>query len=50
MLTTTQLCLQDLLSSSKVNVTGLFPDDFVESPSLFKRKGWYYLTYAGQPP
>ena len=36
----------DLLTSTKVNVTGLFPDDFVESPSLFKRKGIYYLTYG----
>lgn len=32
--------------TSYVNVTGWFPDDFVESPSLFKRKGWYYLTCA----
>lgn len=30
----------------KVNVTGFFPDDYVESPSLFKRKGLYYLTYG----
>jgi hypothetical protein len=30
--------------TSYANVTGFFPDDFVESPSLFKRKGWYYLT------
>jgi hypothetical protein len=36
----------DLLSSTTVNVTGLFPDDYVESPSLFKRKGTYYLTYG----
>lgn len=36
----------DLLGTSEVNVTGFFPDDFVESPSLFKRKGWYYLTYG----
>ena len=26
----------DLLTSSRINVTGLFPDDFVESPSLWK--------------
>jgi beta-xylosidase len=36
----------DLLASTMVNVTGLFPDNFVESPSLFKRKGTYYLTYG----
>jgi hypothetical protein len=36
----------DFLSSSKINVTGLFPDDYVESPSLFKRNGRYYLTYG----
>ena len=36
----------DLLSSTKVNVTGLFPDDYVESPALFKRKGVYYVTYG----
>ena len=36
----------DLLGTTEVNVTGFFPDDFVESPSLFKRKGWYYLTYG----
>ena len=33
----------DLLSSSKVNVSGFFPIDYVESPSLFKRAGKYYL-------
>jgi len=31
----------DLLNSSRVNVSSFFPDDFVESPSLFKRKNWY---------
>lgn len=36
----------DLLNSTQVNVSGWFPDDFVESPSLFKRKGTYYLTYG----
>eukprot|EP00937_MAST-01D_sp_MAST-1D-sp2_P004462 g4462.t1 len=36
----------DLLNSTRENVTGWFPDDFVESPSLFKRAGWYYLTYG----
>ena len=36
----------DLLGTTKINVTGFFPDDFVESPSLFKRKSWYYLTYG----
>ena len=39
----------NLTHTSYVNVTGFFPDDFVESPSLFKRKGWYYLTCARQP-
>ena len=29
-----------------VRIKGLFPDDFVESPSLFKRNGYYYLTYG----
>jgi hypothetical protein len=33
----------DLLSSSKVNVSDFFPIDYVESPSLFKRGGRYYL-------
>jgi hypothetical protein len=33
----------DLLSSSKVNVSGFFPITYVESPSLFKRSGRYYL-------
>ena len=38
----------DLLSSSKVNVSGFFgaPDFYVESPALFKRKGIYYVTYG----
>jgi len=36
----------DLLSSTQINVTGFFPDDFVESPALFKRNGVYYLTYG----
>lgn len=30
--------LTDLLSSTHVNVSGFFPDDYVESPALFKRK------------
>jgi len=30
----------------QVNVTGFFPDDFVESPSLFKHNGYYYVTYG----
>ncbi len=34
----------DLLSSSKVNVSGLFPIDYVESPALFKRNGRYYVA------
>ena len=38
----------DLLTSSKVNVSGFFPDDFVESPSLFKRRGIYYVTYGSR--
>jgi beta-xylosidase len=33
----------DLLSSSKENVTGFFPLDYVESPALFKRADTYYL-------
>ena len=32
-----------LLSSSKINVTGFFPLDYVESPALFKRADTYYL-------
>jgi hypothetical protein len=36
----------DLLNSTQVNVTGFFPDDFVENPILFKRKGRYFLTYG----
>ena len=36
----------DLLSTTHVNVSGFFPDDYVESPSLFKRKGVYYVTYG----
>ena len=27
-------------------MSGFFPDDYVESPSLFKRKGVYYVTYG----
>jgi hypothetical protein len=33
----------DLLASSKVNVSDFFPISYVESPSLFKRAGRYYL-------
>ena len=33
----------DLLSSSKVNVSGFMPLDYVESPALFKRGIYYYL-------
>jgi beta-xylosidase len=36
----------DLLGSTKINVSLEFPDDLVESPSLFKRHGKYYLTYG----
>jgi len=36
----------DLLTTSQQNVSGIFPDDYVESPSLFKRKGVYYATYG----
>ncbi len=36
----------DLLSSTKINVTGFFPDSFVECPLLFKRKDIYYVTYG----
>ena len=36
----------DLLSSSHVNVSGFFPDDYNESPGLFKRGATYYLTYG----
>ena len=35
----------DLLTTSKVNVTGFFPDDLVESPTLFKRADRYYLVF-----
>lgn len=34
----------DLLTSSKVNVSGFFPDSYNESPGLFKRGSTYYLT------
>ena len=30
----------------RLQVSGFFPDDFVESPSLFKRGGRYYVTYG----
>jgi hypothetical protein len=33
----------DLLSSSKVNVSGFMPLDYTESPALFKRGSTYYL-------
>ena len=36
----------DLLSSSKVNVSGFFPDNYNESPGLFKHGSTYYLTYG----
>lgn len=36
----------DLLSSSKVNVSGFFPLDYTESPSLFKRAGHYYALLS----
>lgn len=36
----------DLLHTTYVNVSGFFPDDFVESPALFKRNGFYYVTYG----
>ena len=36
----------DYLTSTKVNVSNFFPDDYVESPSLFKRNGIYYITYG----
>ena len=36
----------DYLSTTRINVTGLFPDSYVESPSLWKRSGVYYLTYG----
>ena len=36
----------DLLSSSKANVSAFFPDDYVESPGLFKRGSTYYVTYG----
>jgi hypothetical protein len=35
-----------LCGVTTLQVTGLFPDDFVESPSLFKRGKFYYLTYG----
>eukprot|EP00039_Didymoeca_costata_P022265 m.4160 g.4160 ORF g.4160 m.4160 type:complete len:369 (-) comp2909_c0_seq1:32-1138(-) len=36
----------DLLSTTKENVSGFFPDNYVESPALFKRNGVYYVTYG----
>lgn len=36
----------DLLTTTKINVTDWFPDDLVESPTLFKRRGRYYLMYG----
>ena len=36
----------DLLSSSKVNVSDFFPDNYVESPGLFKRGNLYYTIYG----
>ena len=33
-------------SNAGIQVSGFFPDDFVESPSLFKRGGRYYVTYG----
>jgi len=36
----------DYLSSTKVNVTGFFPDAYVESPSLFRRGDTLYATYG----
>ena len=32
---------EDLLSSAHVNVSDFFPDDFIESPQLFKRGDTY---------
>lgn len=37
---------QDLTVSSGVNVTGFFPLDYTESPSLFKRAGRYYALLS----
>lgn len=36
----------DLTESSRVNVTGMFPDAFVEGATLFKRGDTYYATYG----
>jgi hypothetical protein len=36
----------DYLSSTKVNVSGFFPDNFVESPSLFKYNETYFAAYG----
>lgn len=36
----------DYLNTTKVNVTGFFPDNFVECPILFKRGKIYYVTYG----
>lgn len=36
----------DLLGTTRTNVSDFFPDDFVESPSLFKHNGRYYVTYG----
>ena len=41
-----EILTKDYLSSTKVNITGFFPDDFVECPMLFKRKDVYYVTYG----
>lgn len=36
----------DYLASTTVNVTGFFPDTFVEGPTLFKHNNTYYATYG----
>ena len=36
----------DLLTSTNVKVADVFPDRYVESPSLFKHNGHYYATYG----
>ena len=36
----------DLTRTTGVNVSDLFPDDYVESPALFKQGSTYYVTYG----
>lgn len=40
------LYVQVCLPLFAVNVSSFFPDDYVESPALFKRGSTYYVTYG----